>query len=242
MLEYGEIIAAAWGAIVGALGAFAAAQIHFVLSTRHDRWEEHRDSLVRLELILNEFLDMAHVNIKVLTKFQTTVDETDNKKMFWGTPSQLPLDRKLLPNLMNIGLTNELFSLIVKTRRINHDIETAFESYNLIKQAFIKNEISFDQYKTTTSQLIEWSNVSVNAHKLLIDMDKKLIAIVKLLLRRDKPHKITSFIVKKYSFKFTDDDICAIQKELEIEIKSIEKESIKKADEYLGLDSTSSME
>ena len=233
-IDFGKVLSVGGGAFVGALFAFASTQYHFILTNRHKRWEEHRNSLVKLELVLNEFLDMANVNISVITKFQNIQVMTPPKGMlFWGSASQLPIDRALLPNLLNIMLTNKLFSLYVKTRRINHDMETAKESYNTIRLAFIKGDILFEQYKNTTLELIkEWSDRSITGHKLLINLVSKLIAIVKILLKEDKPFKVSAFIIKRKSYEFTEEEAAKSLEKLQNEIESNRLESIKQNEEY----------
>lgn len=106
------------GAFSGAFFAFIFGIISYRIIKRYERFVKHRDSLVTLELLLNEHIDTIGLNRKNALNTQRILERhqlTHNRLI------ELPVKKELNTDLGSLSIINKYFSYERFVQRINID-------------------------------------------------------------------------------------------------------------------------
>jgi hypothetical protein len=218
-----QVFAAAIGALLGAFSAFILVISRDWLGKVYDRKRKHYDALVRLEILFQDQGGVIHDNIYLLPHFIAALNKG---ALYWSNLSEIEYDRKIIHDLHNLELINDLYSYHYDLRRVNDDIRAIQGGYKDIQQALIAHNIDAQTY------LLNAKNIATNLEMLKVyledDLQKsliKLIAKVRLLMKKDRTlgMKIKRFLVG--SSKLSEQEIQAEVKIVEKEIEDTKKKS-----------------
>lgn len=139
-------------AFFGAFLAFLFMRLSDFFKSCSDRISKGHNSLVKIEHLLNALLGTLDENIYVIETFEELYEknvknQTQSHVFVWANRlNPLKLFDELLPDLLNIDLVNELFTLNIHLRKLNEDIETTNAAYKESKDALISKAIPPDNY------------------------------------------------------------------------------------------------
>ncbi len=231
-LKEPQVFAAAIGALLGAFFAFILVVSRDWLGRVYDRKRKHYNALVRLEAELLEQGGVIHDNIQLLPKFAAALNDG---AVYWSKLSEIAYDKKIIFDLHNLELINDLHSYQYDLRRANDDIRGIQGGYKDMSQAFIAGTVDAKTYASNAK------NIATNLDLLKIyledDVQKsliKLLAKVRILIRKDRTlgMKIKKILVgsSKLSTKEVNTEIAAVKKEN----KQIAKQSRKNKDKVFN--------
>ncbi|MBK8945762.1 MAG: hypothetical protein IPM32_10915 [Ignavibacteriae bacterium] len=196
------------GAFLGAFFAFLFFRIGEFLNRIVRRKNLHISALVKIDRNLNEIHDVIHGNTYIYDK----IIEQNQEAEKLGVPSitnnnfqKLSFDELIIHDLINTDYFKEIFSLKVKIRKYNSDIETIFGLLKSLGDSYLSKMIDKDTYifnhNNAINKLGELKKYNVFLQKLV----KELIAKARTLVAIEKTitQKIYfSIVKKKYNKKF----------------------------------------
>lgn len=215
LLKDPQVFAATLGALLGALAAFALVIIRDWIHKVFERKLKHYNALVMLEGQLQDQGGSIHDNLCILPSF---IAALNNGTLYWTKLAEIEYDRKIIHDLHNLELINDLYSYYYGLRRANSDIRMLQGAYKTIEQAFIAKNIDHKTYLQNVKDIV----INLNILKLYLEKDVQkdlvgIIAKVRLLMKKDQTlgMKIKRLLVG--SSKLT-------KEEIEEEIRAVEKE------------------
>jgi len=216
-MEGNLFITAFWGAFC----AFLFIKLSEYLSNNFTTVNNNRDSLLRMQQVLNIHLDEIYSNIfeldrmiKDFTKMDKTPIITHNKA------NTIKYDLSLIKDIINQDLLNEYFSYCMKLRKYNNDIMNINNLYNIFLNGLLQKTIDSDNFISNLKIMIKSLERIRNK---LSEYDKialRLISFNRLRVQKDNIgffKNLVLFTIHKHNEKDFD-------KELIIEIKEVEKE------------------
>lgn len=223
-MDINTLFSTGLSAFAGAFFAFLFVRLGEFLSKIYDRQVKHYNSLVNLEVQLNEIGGIIHDDLYILPPFMNTLKLGH---IYFNNLHTLKIDKSHYQNLCNIPLLNELFSYNYQVRKINDDIETMSSGYQDIKNALIQKNITLEEYQINVNVL----STNLEAIRLfLLDLQEKtinLIARIRIHIEHDRPlgSKLMSPFISVVRYKLKEEDIKKEIKKLELEIEESTKKS-----------------
>jgi hypothetical protein len=214
-LKNPQVFVTAIGALLGAFSAFVLVISRDWIGKVYDRKRKHYDALVRLEAHFQDQGGVIHDNVYLLPHFMAALNRG---ALYWSNLSEIEYDKRIIYDLHNLELINDLYSYHYDLRRANDDIRAIQGGYKNIEQAFMAHNIDDDTY------LLNAKGIATNLEVLRIyledDLQKSLVRIiakVRILIRKDRTlgMKVKQFLVGKSIISKT---------EIQAEIKALEKE------------------
>jgi hypothetical protein len=214
-LKDAQVFAAAIGALLGAFSAFVLVISRDWIGRVYDRKRKHYDALVKLEAQFQDQGGVIHDNIYLLPYFVAVLNKG---ALYWSNLSEIEYDRKIIHDLHNLELINDLYSYHYDLRRANDDIRAIQGGYKSIEQAFMARNIDDKTYLLNAKSIA--ANLEILKVYLEDDVQKSLVSIiakVRVLIREDRTigMKIKRFLVGSSNLS---------REEVEKEIKLVEKE------------------
>lgn len=217
-----DFIAPGVGALAGAFFAFIFLKFAEFLSRIHQRKVKHYNSIVLLEIQLNEIIGRLSDNISAASDFIKIIT---SGKIYFGKLMLIPIDKSHYDNLYDVNLKNDLFSFYYKLRQLNIDIENINVGYTDIKNALIQQNIDDATY-LENSKMFSTFLTKLKGHlNEISDSNKYLYSKVRILSKKDLPlsTKISRWFIRSSSPKIKKSEIDEEQKKLEDEINNTEK-------------------
>ncbi|KKU06544.1 MAG: hypothetical protein UX10_C0029G0009 [Candidatus Magasanikbacteria bacterium GW2011_GWA2_45_39] len=223
-MDTSELLLNGFGAFAGAFFAFLFLRLGEFLTKVYERQVKHYNSLVNLEVQLNEIGGIIHDDLYILPPFIKTIKLGH---VYFNNLHTLKIDRNHYENLCNLALLNELFSYNYQIRKINDDIETMSSGYQDIKNALIQRNITPQEYKVNADVLSE--NLEY-IRLFLVNFQEKtinLIARIRIHIKHDQPlgARLMRPFISAVRYKLKEEDIKKETKMLKLEIE----ESVKKS-------------
>ncbi len=207
------------GAFAGAFFAFIFVRLGNALSNIYDRHVQNYNALVQLEHHLNDCLNIIGDNYyecDVYIKAIEGMNSPDKIHLIMSRLEPIPIKKELLSSLIHIDLVNDLFSLNQHVRKLNEDMISFNDGYELIKKSFIELRISPEQYVMNAKSAIGARN---NLKSFLLSAKDEIVqlaAAIRILLR-DKP-LLLSFVLF-FAASHYDKEFKKKQAEEEVKIK-----------------------
>src|SRR3990167_8334475 len=223
-MDTSELLLNGFGAFAGAFFAFLFLRLGEFLTKVYERQVKHYNSLINLEVQLNEISGIIHDDLYILPPFIKTIKLGH---VYFNNLHTLKIDRNHYENLCNLALLNELFSYNYQIRKINDDIETMSSGYHDIKNALIQRNITPQEYKVNADVLSE--NLEY-IRLFLVNFQEKtinLIARIRIHIKHDQPlgARLMRPFISAVRYKLKEEDIKKETKMLKLEIE----ESVKKS-------------
>jgi len=215
------VLAALFGAFLGAVMAFYVSQANEVLKRNRERWKEHWDALVRLENWLNEILGLLADNRHTARDLSKSPSrEEDEISLVWSEPQTIPRAVFSDTPLLRLELINQLFSFRERLRKLNSDTMTIRRAYTTMRSAFLNTRLDPIPYRQSVRDFRSHLKVLLKHYDLLDDRTLSLLVATRVAMDHDKRYN------KKLLFKMPNlTEITDSEKKnmRELVIKEIEK-------------------
>ncbi len=133
-VDKGNGLSSFFGSFLGAFFAFVFGIITYAITKRRDRFVQHKNTLVRLERVLNKHLeDLGTLEIFV----QNMKANLSERRVDIGRLFKIQIPDDLDTGLGSIDLINKFFSYQVSIDRINHNVSTINHALTRIEDLFI---------------------------------------------------------------------------------------------------------
>ncbi len=228
------VISAAIAAFLGALFAFGVSQLNEHFKKNRERWFKHRNALVNLEYKLNSILGIISDNKHTFSiSIKSYSNSKTHKIIIWAVPHTIPFDSSILNSFLDIEMINEIFSYNENIRKSNHDVNALWRAYSEMRNSFLKNEITEVQYMVSLKEFCEGIKLLNQAYDLIDNRTIKLLAGVRLSLRKDKQNDQRWAFFMTPKLRPLDDE--EVESEIELlrkELKDTQKRSRDELDIY----------
>jgi len=201
--DYFGVFLSAFG---GAFFAFVFLKISEFLNNSHNINLQNISSLNKIQLMMNEHLDLISGNIYNINEFSSQIKKAQTEKFTLispNQPSEIQFDDSIIINLNNEYLINELLSYKMKLYRCNSDSLSINKLVEFHMTALQQKAISSDSYmKNLESSDSYMKNLEIcakkyeNIKKALESLNKKTktnLAITRIRLKKDKPSILGKF-------------------------------------------------
>jgi len=119
-------------AFVGAFFAFLFIKLSEYLSNNFVKVNKHKDSLLRMQQVLNIHLDEINSNLFELDQMIKDFNKMDKIPIVTHCKANtINYDLSFIKNIINQDLLNEYFSYCMKLRKYNNDITNINNLYNI---------------------------------------------------------------------------------------------------------------
>lgn len=221
-----------FAAFTGAFFAYFFLRVGEFFSKVYQRQVKHYNSLVNLEVQLNEIGGIVNDNLYILPEFRRVIVSGG---IYYNNLHQILIDKTHYENLHDLVLLNELFSYNHKIRKINNDIKTTGLGYQDMKNAWVQKHIDKPTYVVNTKRLA--GNLS-GIEIFLGDLQKhtiRLMARTRVQMRGDIPLgvKLQRFFIKSVGPNIKDDDVKKEIRKIEKELKESGEESRREIEQML---------
>lgn len=222
-----EYIKSAAGAFMGAFLAFIFVRISDGFTAYYNRKEKNHSALVKYQHYLNSLLTELDDNIFLIDTFEKIFNSNNKNIPVWGNRlKEVPIDKSLIYDLLNIDLINEIFSLNTHLNKINGSCNTINHSYGEILKAFLDKIIPLEDYLRNVDKM---KKDVFDIRKFIYkeqEETKHILSVVRVLCR---DYTFFSQIIRLFSkTKYTKRLTKAIKNEslvLEDEINEVQTES-----------------
>lgn len=210
-------------AFFGAFFAFIFVKIAEWFSIIRKSNENHFNSLVKIERLLNRIISRFEKNILI---FQDYVEPLRSMKMITWSSHPVPFCNELADDLKNIDFINEYFSFSLDMETLNNDFTTIRTMYDEVKGLFMNGTIKSETYKSNVSFCVNTIEGIAKLMKSYQENAIKLLAKTRLLLkeRKNRTFLFGAFPKKHYIKKF-DKNVEEKLKVLKEEIEEVRKKS-----------------
>lgn len=180
-------------AFAGAFFAFLFIRIGDGLAKIYERAVKHYNGLVKLEYLLNTYLNEINDNIFILDSFKNTISKGG---MCLDEFKALPVNDELLIELNNIELIRELFDLNVTINKLNRSMATVSRIYTELRLSHLDKKNNLQTFNFNIRGVLK------NIDLLIIsfnDLDIKTIRCLskaRIRASKDRPFftKISQYI------------------------------------------------
>jgi len=174
----------------GAFFAFLFLKISEFLNNSHNINLINISSLNKIQLMMNEHLDLIAGNIYNINEFSSQIKKAQIEKFTLispNQPSEIPFDDSIIINLNNRYLINELLSYKMKLARCNSDSLSINKLIEFHMTALQQKAISADSYMKNL-EICAKNYVDIKkAFESLNVKTKTILAMTRIRLKKDKP-------------------------------------------------------
>lgn len=230
-IEY-DLLVQGFAAFAGAFFAFLFLRVAEFFTKLYQRQVKHYNSLVNLEVQLNEIGGIISDNIYILPKFREVIASGN---IYFNNLHLLPIDKSHYENLYDLDLMNRVYTYNYGLRKINDDMQTATQGYLDIKDALIQQNINKKDYVINASLMADQLFLIEVFLKELQNETVELQARVRVQMRGDKPlgTRIQQFFIHSVGPKIKQDELDEEIKKLKSELKETGEKSRKEIDDVL---------
>ena len=211
-----------WGAFAGAFFAFAFGLMTYIITKRRERFVQHKNSLVRLERILNKHLNDIGVLHKVVMDMSNTFA---HRKVASSRLFNIELPKELDMEVGSKEIINKLLSYQVSLDRLNFNSSTVNHAITRIEDLFINSQIvPIENFSFVSTML----NGFLDSVPKVDEMAKRFLVTVRIHL--SKVNKKNSFTYGVFNttwdHNISDEEIKMERQKLEGEIAQIMKKDL----------------
>lgn len=194
-------------AFSGALFAFMFMLILSKIKENKDKKEDRINTLFRLQIILNEHLDINYRNLFAIDSLIKIYENAINKNKIRITNDSLEnlnIYPDILYSLNYQKLINNIFSYKMDIDRFNVDINECYNLYLLFRNSFINQKIELSDYNVNFSDYINHLNeIKPFCNEIDITINE-ILARVRIYLKNEKKKLSNKIINEK---KITEKEI-----------------------------------
>ena len=166
-----------------------------------DRQNRHFHALGSLEILFSDLASAIQSNLHELEHFRKTFTIMQQSKRMVTTPNRpMPLEFRddSFDGLGNGDFLNDIMSYRAQTRNISGDIVAMWGMHEKFRDAAFTNPDRLQDYINNFALCDESAQLLKNAHDQLLKQTMRMLAIIRILYRRDRTllHRLTSFAVK----------------------------------------------
>lgn len=206
-----------WGAFWGAFFTLLFGILTYFVTKRRERFNQHRDGLIRLEQGMNKHLHELGVLNETVAGIINSINKPQlvvNRLFHLELPSNLTLE------LGSLHLVNKVFTYQLSIDRLNLNANSINHGLNRLEDVFISgqtpNAVNFERMR-------EWL---INFNKSLIQINErtiKLLLFTRIHINKIKQCRNTFFLAWKTSWEYniTEEEIEKERNKLFEEIQSI---------------------
>ena len=211
------------GAFMGAFFAFLFIRLADILTRIYDRQVKHFNALIRLQHLLNDYLNQISDNIFVINGFRTSTDKYFTGKsapvIYLDRFASFEINKDIPLDLHNLDLIMDLFSFNIDLDKMNKSMDVASRSNQEIKDAFVNKKIDENTYKTNLAIAEKKFGELEVFLRSLDDKAQRLLAIARIL-SEDEPllTNVTNLIVPSHLSKKQNENIPVELERLKSEI------------------------
>jgi len=228
LLSIGKEVA---GGFFGAMFAFVFLRLNDVFTGRYSRQRRHFNALSRLQHLLNDWLGILSDNVYVTEKFCRSVRQGN---VHYSFGRQIPIDKSIYQDLINLDLINAVRSLFDMARKLNDDSENTATNYADFRHLYLTDVWAREKYIANVTELTKVFDIGIRAHEEFVPEVRRVLAWTRILCLRDHPQAAKLAFAPPSSAVVTEEEIAAENASLDNEIEESGKESRKRIDRILG--------
>lgn len=217
-------------AFLGAFIAFIFIRFTEFLDKLFKRKTKHRDALISLEKLGNEYLNTISDNIFIIDEFTKIANEKSGQLppfIYFNELHEFKYDKTIIKGLTNLEIINDQFSFEASVEKMNSSLRSTNRFYITIRDALVSGNIDPQTYFQNVSNLIEKLLELKAFLKNLENENLDLMTKVRILIHDEESFytRVLRRILKK---ELTYDQKMRIpgeRKKLEEEIKQTEEQS-----------------
>ncbi|MFH0972828.1 MAG: hypothetical protein V1768_02435 [Patescibacteria group bacterium] len=175
------------GAFMGAFFAFLFIRIGDISTKIYERNKLHHNTLVKIELLFNNYQNIINDNIFIIDKFIEIAEKCISQNqpfVYYNKLHQFPAHKELLLDLRNIDLINEIFTFQIDIDKMNSSMQTATDLYSSMSQALTSGAMNVGAYNVNIKDLIKKYKVLKAYLKALENDNIKIVATIRILLEQ----------------------------------------------------------
>lgn len=138
-----EVLAAALGAILGAVAAFTLVVVRDSLNKIDARKQKHYNALVKLEAEFTVRYGIVNDNLYIIPHFAKSLNEGS---LYWSVLGDFAYDASTIHDLHNTELKNDIFSHYESLRKVNTDIRSIMATYKLLEQGIMGGSLAKESF------------------------------------------------------------------------------------------------
>ncbi|PSO42977.1 hypothetical protein BRC19_02895 [Candidatus Saccharibacteria bacterium QS_5_54_17] len=225
-------------AFLGAFFAFLFVRIATLLDRLFARKAKHRDALVSLERLGNEYLNIIARNEFIIDDYIDIAERNLKNQqgfIYFNELHELHIEKDIIKGLGNRELLNDYFSFLASVESMNGSVAATNRFYRDIKNAYISKQIDQETYFKNIERFIEGVKELKAYLRNLEEGNKYLIAKARILLNDERTfyNRLLGRILKK---KLTEEQRNRVHDELQqlnSEIETTRKESREETEKIL---------
>jgi hypothetical protein len=145
-----------WGAFFGAFFAFIFGIVTYVITKRRERFVQHKNSLIKMERVLNKHLDDLGLLQSIVQDTKRIVDGhkvTSNRLFYLQLPENIDME------IGSLDIINKFFTYRTSIDRFKLNVESVNHALTRLEDLFIGGQPvlveNFDFIKSTLEKFIE---------------------------------------------------------------------------------------
>lgn len=230
-------------AFLGAFFAYLFTRIAVFFDRMHNRKKCYHNALVALETQCNKFFNVVGNNLFVINDFIEIGKNNIVKQqpfLYINELHTFAIDKKILQNLANIDLINDLFSFEETVAKTNDSISSVNKFLSIMQEALLNKSVDQRTYLANVDIVIHKMSESMVFLEDLDREDKELAAKARVLIKEHNRSLHARFISKLLHVRFTPKQLKEVKKELRAldaemnEICNKDRERINKIVSKLG--------
>lgn len=232
-----ELIVDAIGAFFGAFFAYFFMRLLTNINERKSKRRERISNLMKMQIILNEHLDINSSNMKNIEALKSFYESANQKNTILVTAEllyNLEIERSVFNSLPYQNFFNKLFSYSRIISKFNNDLTKSENLHLLFRDSFLKSgtidpSIYKSQFEYYVLKLQELNLFCQNFEQKIIS----LLAEVKLLLKMECSLLHRFFLIKASEKKITEAALSTEIENIKQQICNVNDESQKEIDEIM---------
>lgn len=211
-----DMTAAFWGAFF----AFVFGLLSLLLIKRWERFTLHRNAVVKLEYLLNEYIDRVGVNKNLL---QSSQEFLKRDALTYNRFLDLKIDEDLDFEFENLSLINNYFRFKLGVVRINEDLQSFNYTLTRFEEVLIHGQSLHEENLSRTADSMKNSIAILSAFE---EETKRMLAFSRVHLRKIKNWNLFTFsLMRGWKIYITVEEIDAELMKLNREINENSEKS-----------------
>ena len=170
-------------AFFGAFFAFLFTRVGEWLSAKLARGKVHRNALVRLERVTQEYLNEIITNRRLAADSQRA---TANGHLYWKFPHLFSVDRSFLVDVLDIDMVQRIMGMNIHLSRYNHDVEDLRRTHDDLQKVHLGGNLPIDVWNETMQrESPHWGDLAVFQDDLETEVAEICVRAILLVQQYD---------------------------------------------------------
>ena len=234
---YEKMLLTTLSAFFGAFFAYLFLRLAESIKNRIDLRRERINSLIKLQIILNEHLNQNSLNNSMFGNLKNIYEEsirTKSIKIVSTIPIELKLSKDILISLKYNNLINDVFAYIIRIGTFNCQVNESVELYKLFREAIMSGAIKPEDYISNFKSYIDRLQKLKLFSNDFMSTITNILARIQLLLQYENKKKYRYFLRSIKESEISKIEIDEKIIELEGQRKQINKKSLEEIDNILN--------